>query len=80
MILIWFLFQPPHIPPYSSSVLFELYETMNKDYYVKVFYRNSATEEPAPLNIPNCGTKCPLHKFYSLYNDILPYDFETECH
>lgn len=33
-----------------------------------------------PLNITGCGTKCPLDKFYQLFDDIIPkQDFETEC-
>lgn len=32
------------------------------------------------LHLPNCGTKCPLHKLYDLYKDILPSEsFEIEC-
>lgn len=69
----------PHSPPYSSSVLFELYESNDNSFYVQVFYRNSTTEEPVPLNIPDCGTKCPLNQLYELYSDVLPTDFETEC-
>ncbi|XP_055300677.1 prostatic acid phosphatase-like isoform X2 [Sitodiplosis mosellana] len=69
----------PHIPPYSSSLLFELYKS-NDDFYVQLFYRNNLTEDPSPLNIPLCGTKCPLNRFYDLYNAILPSDFGTECH
>lgn len=33
-----------------------------------------------PLNIPGCGTKCPLVDLYKLYADILPaQDFDVEC-
>lgn len=31
------------------------------------------------MKIPNCGAKCPLNQFYTLYSEIVPGDFETEC-
>lgn len=50
----------------------------NSSHYIQVFYRNSSTEDLTPLNIPNCGTKCPLMRFYDLYDEILTDDF-NEC-
>lgn len=50
----------------------------NNQEMVQVFYKNT-TDTPAPLYIPNCGTSCPLHLMYSLYNDVLPGDFDDEC-
>lgn len=33
-----------------------------------------------PLEIDGCGSKCPLKKFYSLYQNILPTEnFNKEC-
>lgn len=71
-----------HLPPYASSLLFELYSPAdtNSSHYVKIFYRNTTTEELLPINIPNCGEKCPLTRLYEIYDDILPSsDPETEC-
>lgn len=69
-----------HLPPYASSLLFELYESNAKnEHYVQVFYRNSTAGDLAPLDIPNCGTKCPLNQLFELYKEILPSDFKTEC-
>lgn len=49
----------------------ELYEH-NDDPYVQIFYRNTTETNIKPLEVPNCGTKCPLSKIYDLYDDILP--------
>lgn len=68
-----------HTPPYSSSILFELYKTHTDQYYLQIFYRKSTTEEPTPLIIPGCGTKCSLHQMYELFNEVLPTDYETDC-
>lgn len=59
--------------------MFEL-RKLNNDYALQVFYRNTSAETLTPLNIPKCGTLCPLNKMYELYADVLPDgDFETEC-
>lgn len=32
------------------------------------------------MEIPNCGSKCPLNKWYEQYKDILPTrSYEEEC-
>lgn len=65
-----FLFQY-RLPPYASCIFMELYEH-NDDPYVQIFYRNTTETNIKPLEVPNCGTKCPLSKIYDLYDDILP--------
>ncbi|CAH1398941.1 unnamed protein product [Nezara viridula] len=69
----------PHIPPLSATVMVELRKNKNKDYFVSVHYKNS-TEEPFVLEIPGCIPSCPLHKFESLLSDVIPEDWEKECH
>lgn len=33
-----------------------------------------------PLNIPGCGSKCPLATLYQLYRDVLPtQSFDDAC-
>ncbi|XP_031636631.1 prostatic acid phosphatase-like [Contarinia nasturtii] len=64
-----------HMPPYASSLHFELYKS-GDDYHVQLFYRKSKEEILVPLEIPNCGTMCPLNTLYQLYKDILPTEFE----
>lgn len=69
------------VPPFSSSILFELYEREN-EFYVQIFYRKTVSGDVPPLEIPNCGTMCPLEKFIELYQHILPTeeeDFNTLC-
>lgn len=65
-----------HVPPFSSSIFFELYHK-NDNYFVKILYRKTPTDDVPALNIPNCGTMCLLDKFYELYKHILPADFES---
>ncbi|XP_031628603.1 prostatic acid phosphatase-like [Contarinia nasturtii] len=73
------LLKPP-TPPYASSVHLELYKVDEKEHYIQIFYRKSDEEILLPLNIPNCGEKCPLDQLYKLYNDIIPdRDHDTEC-
>lgn len=65
-----------HIPPYGASIHFELYRR-GQMYYVQLFYRKRGLKDVPPINIPNCGTMCPLNKFQDLYRDILPTESET---
>lgn len=62
---------------FGASVIFELRRTKSGKYYVQMFYRNSDTECPSPINIPNCSTRCPLHKMYDLLEHVLPAENET---
>lgn len=68
------------MPNYASSLHFELYKTADSDHYVQIFYRNSEEEILTPMYIPKCGEKCKLSQLYTIYNDIVPGDFETECY
>ncbi|XP_031636576.1 prostatic acid phosphatase-like [Contarinia nasturtii] len=72
------LFEKPHLPPYASSLIFELYKR-DGEHYIQIFYKKSEEEILSPLNIPKCGTKCPLQQFYILYDEIIPGDFDSEC-
>lgn len=68
-----------HRPPYASCILFEQYQTETEN-YVQVFYKNSTEINIPALEVPNCGTKCPLNKWYEVYKSILPTQtFEEEC-
>lgn len=68
-----------HFPPYVASLHFELYTSQDKDYYIQLFYRKDGEEHPSAMEIRGCGKKCDLDKFYDLYRDIIPDDFESEC-
>lgn len=56
-----------------------MYKTYDKEYYIQIFYRTKGEDYPSALDIPKCGKKCDLDKFYDLYRDIIPDDFESEC-
>lgn len=58
--------------------MFELYESGDSQ-YVQLFYRNSTADNLKPINIPGCGTKCPLDQLYDIYSDVIPLDVEKEC-
>lgn len=66
-----------HNPPFAATVLFELRQ-YGKDYRVQVFYKNS-TANPAPLDLPGCGTSCPLDKMFEVYKEVLPVNWDDEC-
>lgn len=69
-----------HYPPYTCSIHFELYHKSDQNvYYIQIFYRKAQEEHPMPMNIPGCGTRCPLEQFYAIYSKIMPNDFDTEC-
>lgn len=68
-----------HIPPYASSLHFDLYEEDDKNHYIQIFYRKSEEEKLSPMDIPNCGKKCTMDRLNTLYKDIIPGDFESEC-
>lgn len=74
------------MPPFSSSIHFELYRRAAADdeYYVKLFYRRDGFEYLPQLEFPNCGTsKCSLDSLYELYTDVIPKVNETVrslCH
>lgn len=72
-----FWFQKKFVP-YAAAIILELRLYQNQ-YYVQLYYRNSV-RAPEPINIPQCGTACPLSAMYELYAEILPQnDFNTEC-
>jgi lysosomal acid phosphatase len=73
------LFKPMgyHNPSFRAAVMFEL-RSIDSDYHVQIFYKNT-TAEPKPLDIPGCGTSCPLDKIFEIYEKVLPIDWEKEC-
>ncbi|GAB0094173.1 prostatic acid phosphatase [Sergentomyia squamirostris] len=71
------LFDPPHSPPFAACVMMEM-RLIDNQPYISVYYKNT-TAEPEAMNIPNCGPSCPLDKMFTLYEDLLPTDWESEC-
>lgn len=70
------------MPTYASCLLFELHQ-LNGTFHVELYYKRERGDDKVPLEpleIPNCGKKCPLDKLYEVYKDIIPTeDFDTEC-
>lgn len=59
--------------------MFELYKKDNS-HYVQIFFKNSTATKIPPLEIPKCGTKCEVEKFFKLYDHILPRkSIHDEC-
>ncbi|XP_031634018.1 prostatic acid phosphatase-like [Contarinia nasturtii] len=73
------LFEPPRSPPYTATVLFELYKK-GDSYYIEIFYKNSTNENLSPLNMPTCGVRCSIRDFRRIYETVIPTEsFEKEC-
>ncbi|XP_055551425.1 prostatic acid phosphatase [Wyeomyia smithii] len=68
-----------HNPPFAACVMLELRQSANSDEpFVSIYYKNT-TAEPQAMNIPNCGTRCPLSRLFEVYSDILPDNWQREC-
>lgn len=72
-----FFIQP--IPEHGFSFHFEMYKTPKDRYYLQLFLRQPGDENPQPEKIKECGTKCSLRKFYKIYDELIPDEFEVEC-
>lgn len=68
-----------NIPPYGSSLHFELFKTAKNEHYLQFIYRRYGVEDPEPSNIPGCGKKWTLDTFYSAQGELIPGDFDSEC-
>lgn len=72
-------FAQSELPPYAASILLELYQHEGQ-HFVQIVYKKNNNENIPTLDIPSCGTLCPLDKFYEIYKAFIPTnDFETEC-
>lgn len=71
----------PHCPPYSATVIFELYKgTADRFYYLNVLYKNGS-EPPWKMVVEGCEFNCPLERFVELMAPVtLPVKvWEKEC-
>ncbi|KAJ6635615.1 Testicular acid phosphatase like [Pseudolycoriella hygida] len=66
-----------HFPPTACSLHFELYKPNENQHYMQIFYRMSNEEYPKAMEIPGCGNKITLERFFDLYKETLPNDLET---
>ncbi|XP_066144825.1 venom acid phosphatase Acph-1-like [Euwallacea fornicatus] len=71
MVLSLDAYQMSRPPPYGSIVIFEVHE-IDEVYGLQLYYQDYSTRKPHALNIPGCNHFCPLTKFRSLVQDILP--------
>lgn len=68
-----------HNPPFAACILLELRRSPSGgEPYVSVYYKNT-TQEPEPMDIPNCGKRCPLSQMFKVYGEILPDNWQREC-
>ncbi|KAL5006612.1 hypothetical protein ScPMuIL_015418 [Solemya velum] len=65
-------------PPYTTTLIMELYEDNSGGYYVQMIYKNT-TSTTYTLNLPGCTTSCPLDQFIQLTKDRVPVDWNAEC-
>ncbi|XP_014217453.1 venom acid phosphatase Acph-1-like isoform X2 [Copidosoma floridanum] len=68
----------PHVPAYSSAVLFELH-AINNEYYVKVVRYLGIPSEFVVQRIPGCEELCPFRTFSYLLRDVIPTQNELDC-
>ncbi|XP_055637636.1 prostatic acid phosphatase-like [Toxorhynchites rutilus septentrionalis] len=67
-----------HNPPFAACLMLELRQPSSGKPYISIYYKNT-TAEPEALEIPNCGTRCPLHRMFKVYEDVIPGDWDREC-
>lgn len=73
------VFDPPHNPPFTATVLLELW-LVDKKPHVALFYKRGPQDQTSTqLEIPECGKLCPLEKMLELYADVLPDNWDEEC-
>jgi len=74
-------------PPYASAVIFELHQTVDNQYSVRILYSTEVGGEPKVLQLPGCVNHsdssggCPLEMWSELTHSVVP-DMDTwhkEC-
>lgn len=63
------------LPPYASTIVFELWKTSGGEHVVRTLYNS------VPIAAPECsGLLCPLDDFHKMIeNRLTVVDFESEC-
>ncbi|XP_053323779.1 prostatic acid phosphatase [Spea bombifrons] len=67
------------MPPYAACHIFELYQEVNGNYSIEMYYRNDSAVDPYPLILPGCRASCPLQTFIELTSPVITLDWKTEC-
>ncbi|XP_057337523.1 uncharacterized protein LOC130675706 [Microplitis mediator] len=68
----------PHVPSYSSAVIFELLSN-ETDNYIGMSYYLGIPAISKEIQIPGCSNPCPFGDFMTLMKDLIPSDKEMEC-
>lgn len=68
-----------HSPPYTSTIMFELYARGEDQFYVNVLYKNSSI--PQKMIIPGCQFDCPLEQFAAILGEVTlaREEWDAEC-
>lgn len=67
-----------HVPPHASSLHFDLYKTIDNQFYLQLMYKRN--DKPMLLRMPRCGIRCSIDELRQMYHEIIPVgDFEEEC-
>ena len=69
--------------PLSASLLFELHENPNNEYFLKIYYFNDTLSGQSPhlLRLPKCdfNENCSINQFFELSEQLIPEDWDKEC-
>ncbi|XP_015263062.1 PREDICTED: prostatic acid phosphatase-like [Gekko japonicus] len=68
------------VPPWSSCQFIELYEDINGQYTIEMYYRNDTSGNLHQLTLPGCSIFCSLPKFIQLVSPVIVADRAQECH
>ncbi|XP_053957228.1 prostatic acid phosphatase-like [Anastrepha ludens] len=69
------------MPRFGVMTMFELHQNQQTgEFYVEIYLRNNEKGCAELLDVPNCGTKCPLDKLIALSSDVIPNEpYEERC-
>lgn len=60
-----------HAPPFSATILFELYESNDKrQHYLNIFYKNSSNGVAKMMKLNGCDYNCPIVDFFKITDPI----------
>lgn len=60
-------------------MFYELFETDDNKYYLQLFYRTTDDEYLPAWDVPTLGERWTVEQFYTVFNELIPGDFESEC-
>ncbi|KAJ8916534.1 hypothetical protein NQ315_000176 [Exocentrus adspersus] len=66
-------------PDFGSALIWEVRKGQDDEYYVSIFYRRNAEEEPELMEIPDCGTNCEYSKYMYKVESVKLDDWDIEC-